>query len=1018
MMMVTPRQTVSPFMNLSEDVEQGIGDALDYLEDSFETTNILPSTRIGLTPVQYTPLGHVNRSIEYNSKKKRVEFSPWTKYLSAPNHQDQNSENAQLLKPLPSSRPSKFVKSILKPHSNSSPLRETDHNIVREPASPSQKIDTFGGMLDTVVEQLASESTDLRLDAYIVFQGALRAFDYNVDKNILSRKAKLLQSFLQRDITAPAGTTAIDSQLAVQALKTLMALLRNVVFQDCIEDCFGASLLDRSVAVLTDELASKQVITHHLQVLAMQRFSRKIVNGDRAERILSALIGVEKRCRGSSVIGARLLIYQRLLVQNKPIMISRISEWLEHLFDGIFCTVKEVRNRSIDISVNIALSLSGNSHCVRAVLELFDRDVDSGLKYATFITNNLSERLANVEETLVIPQIWVIPILFLRCRLGCLEQWKYLKLWLSIIQKCMAVGDLRARVSAYHAWNQFVWAVDPDLSTTDTMKSLMLRPIILGLDRSVKDKVFGKARIIYLNSYCNLLYYSFRPGSSFDHLDTYWARYVRPVLEKMALQGTKEASRACCILASLFRTNKTYTWDENRANESRRFHIEELPQLEPKWIRLRMKSIATTVSTCFRYASWSADAGVSPPVQRMWTALMEALAEAGSKEINASMELKEALAQIMNLLRELWSTIASLGDVEDTLDSRISHFSFLVETSITILKPSHYLHSILFRSQVGYYSAAPSASKNMKGNEGQRAPITEIFEWFQTSSVVQNDIFESLIGSTRSILQSCCDSQASRRILISRLLHVIQTSGKSDHLSSSIAFTEPTWLMLVELVLSADDAASELAAQCGESSFVEGTTFLNVIQTALTFKSPATSKGVRNICECYAEHVKSIAGSDGLVVLIVEPLAEILVNEHQTANVEHCIDLCNYLVKLKVHPHSRRSIEKAAQLLNIPYNRGKRSQFDPYKNLSTLITQILDNTYTLIEEVESESIVNFINYLTLFIEATPLSQVAILLRRLQTGLVLWIEDPKRQLKAVSGLSPNLLQAVSPMSVFI
>ena len=1018
MMMLTPRQRASPFLNLPEDVEQGIGDALNYLEDSFETTNILPSTRIGLTPLQYTPLNNVNCSIECNSKKKRVEFSPWTKYLSAPNHQDQNSENAQSLKSLPSARPTKFVKSILKSHNNSSPLRESDQNIVREYVSPSQKIDTFGGMLDTVVEQLASECTDLRLDAYIIFQGALRAFDYNVDKDILSRKSKLLQSFLKRDIAAPSGTSMVENQLTVQALKTLMTLLRNVVFQDCIEDCFAAYLLDRSVAVLTDELASKQIVTHHLQVLALQRFSRKIMNGDRAERILSALIDIEKRCRGSNVIGTRLLIYQRLITQNKPIMVSRVSEWIVHLFDGVFCSAKEVRNRSIDISVNIALLLSGNSHCIRAVLDLFDRDIGSGVKYATHITNSLSERLAKVEEILVIPQIWVIPVLFLRCRRGCLEQWKYLKLWLSIIQKCMLIGDLRTRASAYHAWNQFVWAVDPDLTTTDTMKSLILRPILLGLERSAKDKVSEKARFIYLKSYCNLLYYSLRPGSTFDHLDTYWARYAGPVLEKMALQGTKEADRACCILASLFRTNKSYNWDENRANESKRFYIEELPQLEPRWVRLRTKSILKTVIICFKCASWNADADVSPPLQRMWKAMLEALAEAGSKEINASTESKDALAQIMNFLHELWGAII-LGDAEDSHTSRISHISFLIETSIHVLKPSHLLSSVLLRSQDGSYVAVHSISKTLKTTQERQAPITEILSWLRDSLIEGDDTYnESLISCARDILQACCDSQASRRMLISRLLQFVQLSRKLDHSYLSITFAEAMWLMLVEFVLTADDAGSELATRCSESSLSYNTIFLNIIHSALRFRNPMIFKGVRDSFKCYSDHVKVSAGDDGLVVAIVEPLAAMLLEEDPTMNIEVRTNLCISSLQLNSHPHNRKSMEKAAQLLGIPYTRQKRSQFDPYENFSNLITQVLEASYELPDQLRIEHINQFLDYLSLFISSIPLSQIAILLRKVQSGLVLWLRNPVVELKATGEKSPDFLQLVSHSSMLV
>lgn len=135
-------------------------------------------------------------------KSKRVNFSPWPK--SHPNKSD--------LKALPPSNECKPSKSILKATSSPAP--------VNSPHVTSYTPESFAMLLESITQQLAGESVSSRLDAYMQFFGALRAYDGLPGGQEIADKLGLITQFIQRDVTRDLGTGGpSDTNLVTQALK-------------------------------------------------------------------------------------------------------------------------------------------------------------------------------------------------------------------------------------------------------------------------------------------------------------------------------------------------------------------------------------------------------------------------------------------------------------------------------------------------------------------------------------------------------------------------------------------------------------------------------------------------------------------------------------------------------------------------------------------------------------------------------------------------------------------------------
>ncbi|GAB1191762.1 hypothetical protein APSETT444_000944 [Aspergillus pseudonomiae] len=211
-------------------------------------------------------------------KFKRVNFSPWPK--SHPNKPD--------LKTLPPSNECKPSKSILKTTSSPAP--------VNSPNVTSYTPESFAMLLESITQQLAGESVSSRLDAYMQFFGALRAYDGLPGGQEIADKLGLITQFIQRDVTRDLGSGGpSDTNLVTQALKLATALVWHTEICAQLPDDFKIFLVDHSINGLQDAKLPKSVATHYMSILSTQTFHAKIMNNSRLNRLMSVLHEITNR---------------------------------------------------------------------------------------------------------------------------------------------------------------------------------------------------------------------------------------------------------------------------------------------------------------------------------------------------------------------------------------------------------------------------------------------------------------------------------------------------------------------------------------------------------------------------------------------------------------------------------------------------------------------------------------------------------------------------------------------------
>lgn len=208
-------------------------------------------------------------------------FSPWMNFHRASDTIHRAKDIP--LQSLPPHRNKTSLKSILKPYEPSPARQLGDCPSSDAGSSTAHGFKTFSEMLEFLVQQLAGQSRDRRLDAYIALIGPLKAYDGVPDIHALGDKLGLLMQFLQRDIVAVnASTGALDTVLITQAIKALMGLMSIPFVAQKLDHEFCAFVVDRSIYILEDGKFPKAIINNHLYLLGQQGFSRRVMTGKRS----------------------------------------------------------------------------------------------------------------------------------------------------------------------------------------------------------------------------------------------------------------------------------------------------------------------------------------------------------------------------------------------------------------------------------------------------------------------------------------------------------------------------------------------------------------------------------------------------------------------------------------------------------------------------------------------------------------------------------------------------------------
>lgn len=940
----------------------------------------------------FSALGSAEAGPSSRSSKK-VNFSPWPKYIKPPTFASamKSAPDLKTISPSPNSKP---TKSILK--ATQSPIPVWSPNV------DAFTTESLAMLLESVIQQLAGESMTSRLDAYMQFYGALRTYDGLPAGQKITEKLNLITEFIQRDVNLDlANVSPIDTNLASQALKLSAAFVWHPEISTQLSEEFKIFLVDHSITCLHEAKAPKSVLTHYMSILSTQTFGPKIMTGARVARLLTVLQEVTKNISGNAIVSHRLNIYQRLLGQAKTAFISQANLWIEHLIFGLLHHLKDTRSKAIAFGLQVATEAGPNPTLSKNIQDLFDRPLEHGRKLVSEVRERMTRMMATVDSGEHVPQIWSVIILLLRNKRWNLERWDHFKEWVLVAQKCFNCSDLAIKTQAIVGWNRFVSAISPNESTPRGILHMLGKPVLSQFDRKKTDKSGSPPTPVALTSYYNLLYYTFRPSLSYQHLDIIWEEYV--AMPSSGIFSSVPVLSDCLsrILTNLLWSTQAKLWTENRINDTTQMEAEELPAADSRWVRSRITSILKVFEHIFKASVWIDDAVGQSHVALAWNSLSSALSLASSKEITPSGESMQAVASVWSLLHRLW--IAGPPSLNaDSTDIFFERFRFLSTTMIVSIGGIPFTEKLLLRNA----DEIDNISKHSHPNTTQEGAILHLLRIISSTGgiIVPSESYTHLVSGN---IDAACNGRFSRG---SRLELLQQCAELSATNTSAI----PRAAQLVEVIWKATAQAAAAALQSFPMESAHGRdgsvsrdyeNVIRILSFGLSF--PSFFQEWSHLLETFVRVVRTEKGNQAVATMIVEPIAERLMNLSAGDT---------YLPSTSLLSHS----------LSIPFMQGTGLGIDrsgiqaaghaifPHKLLAS-ITQTLHGAYDNFDASHPNGVADFIEALTSFLGTGVPQFQSQILQCLQSSLGLWLKDRSHKIHVDRGVDSRILTACRALS---
>ncbi|KAI9848922.1 MAG: hypothetical protein M1838_000332 [Thelocarpon superellum] len=981
------------------------------LEDLSNSSSPLPSSAaFTLTPPDQSPSPSVAAApMTAEKTRKRVEWSPWTNYHKAPTFATATFPQLQAsLKPLPPSRDRKCSRSILKPFD---PTASPTLAPATKSSGLSAPLDT---MLESATKQLAGPTRTARIDAYLALSGALKYFDPLASSRALVAKMDIFMQFIRRDLLATMPTYGgIDTNLILQALKLLVIFLSTPPMAAHLDDDFRAFLLDHATAVLGDGHAPKMLITHYMHVLSLQEFAPKVMTPDRASHIIARLAVVDGHVKGNAIVGERILIFHRLLRQVPGVMAARPESWMSHLWAALLSPLKEVRSRAIAFGIQVGIDLGNVGQVSRTLKDMFNRRQGDDILLAE-VQRRLEVLIAAREDAPHVPQIWSVAVLLLRSRSQELEHWAHMKPWLLIIQKCFNSTDVATKHQANLAWSRLIFAIHPNLDTSLSMVKMLRQPIIGQLDRKTTDRQPRSARPVALSSLCTLLYYALRPAPTSAHLDVYWEQYVSHVVGRSLLGGAADVEYGCNLLTHLLDCTASKPWSDNRANEAGAIRPEELPALDPKWVRSHAPAVLATLEIALHKAAASSISPAETTVGKMWQRFVDTLVLASSKEIKISYDQMSALAHILNLLERLWSEgltiVTPSADVATAEDQFYARFGFLVRSTLEGFGARCWTDQLLTRNANGVLEAVDSAAHRSckPSQKALRAPILHFVEMYRRSPTTLSATPRK-IEVLQCAIQTCLrsrDSISAQMQLLHEAARVLSVDDDSQTIASA------GWQMLSELGRAKlAQVGIEQVHHLREPTDLTWASAVGILECVSGAEDTHVLSSWMTLCTSLIDAASKLS-SYHTVHKIVTLLAESL---GQRGKADPTCSSMAYL------SHLIRSIP--AGFDTSPLKKGRTSltaespMLDPFTRLLQVMDEAVKRSYDLLQPGDvlpasaASPALTLLSSVTMFIGSRDGPMVLSTLKHLQGGIGVWIEDDDRKLGRKSSGTHGLRRTV-------
>lgn len=981
-----------------EDQPQAADEALNqFLEDPFGEAPALPkviaTTKNLLNTPEQSPSSDISIPSSSASRRKRVNFelqlctTPHNKTIT----RSWTPSRSSPLRPLPQTRVSRPLKSILKPSD------ETATPPPNDKGATAHKFKTFAEMLESIVKLLASSERPSRMDAYHSLQRTMQAYDKLPDEQALKRKMSLLTQFIRRDIQAQSPTgTGLDSQMVGQALKLLMALFRITEAAAAMDDDFCAFIVDRSIQVVADSAMPKVVVNSHLASLMQQNFRPKIMTNVRVEKVLDVLDTVHERVGGFSVQAYRIRILRKLIPQRPDVMIKHTERWFKHLLKAFTATQKDINQSALDMALTAAKTIGDDCHVAKSCLAILNHVRNDGAPVVKALTKEL-EKMLGGEHAALVPQIWAAVTVLLRGSMSS-EAFPSLKEWLELFQKCIASSKDAVRIQTNVAFCFLLYAVNLGPDTTDGWTKMFLRIPQHQFQRHVPPKM--QERNVVSSGYLTLLYYAFRPTASHAQLDRYWREFVANFWTTLLhnTTGSVHTVAACRIVSALLNGTRR-PWYEQRALDQRpqaMIQPGELPVLDPKWVRRSLPDILPLVETLLDTTPFSEkEEQEDEPVKTMWLSVLTSLVEASSKEVMASSETKDAMAHIVNLIRRVWdSQTAQLAVTQQNEDTWANKFCFLIESVVQKLGAFHFAEKSLVRNGSNEFEVASTPSHRSRHHCTRISPLLYCIDLLVNQS--EGKLPDAIrLRAINLMLEPCFNS---RNIRLGRLELLRECSAAVDK-SLSTAFAPSFWTSIASLLqLSLQQTLSDSSEPGTRPLGKEYEMVVDVLELGSSCLS--TEARGHEVLSVFIETVRKEAGESAIILAVIEKVSDRVLKATPNGEEKSCLPYITTLLQNLPKQTSRKSLEQGRQMLwpSLPAI-GRHHDFDPYNHLYAAIISVGTAAYHKLDTDKVDATGKFLAALANSIKHCATSLLAVYLRKTQDVIRMWVQDPDRKMQS-------------------
>jgi len=842
-------------------------------------------------------------------------------------------------------------------------------------------------MLGSSLQQLAGSDRVSKLDAYMMLTRAWKASNNLPDRVALQEKMGLVMQFMQRDIVSKTPEGAIDSSLVNHALNLLITFLGFPAIASTITNDFGIFIIDHCIRSFEDASVPKDVARHLLHVISMQNFPAKVMTSDRVGRLVASLHNLEKHIKGKTIIMSRVVIYKKLVKQTKQLMVIH-SDWLYDMFTDMLSTVDDIRSTAISLGLTAAFTVGHEKALSRKVVEVFNTTVDEQ-RYIGYYEERLKSMAKDKHESRAVPDIWSVVILLLRIPL---DKWELSPRWLHIIQSCFNSGDFPTKVSANHAWNRLVYLMHLESRSFANVLPTLIAPLTGQIKpRKNLGKHTDEFRQTILGGICNLYYYTFKPNTNPALLDGYWATSVKPVMTKLldpkAETAQESLEQAAAILAGLFDCTTPRRWSDDHIAETPVVKPEELPSIDPKWIRQNAVAVFATVEPILE-RDFQALADNTSITYRLWQTLVTTVASAASKEIKVSKDTATFVAEAINILQKVWTR--GLPDGETVSGNAVGFLTATREFLAVMIKSLTLL---------------PFIEKPGKNRTTALSPLHNLFSFLSAlpPGISDNNDYADFFGSTFAPFLTQKNDKA--RFDFARKL-----------LEDTIPMQSPRpygpWLFVTrtgQAWLGANQSSHSSTGSGTDASI--GTEYRDIVRFL--------ERGIRltpnlpwdhwhSLFFAFVERAREDTGDAGVAIAVVEPLAQVATDQFTIAASDSNATLTNirYVIELlsvSTQPRDRQAVEAAKRRLwGTPLAGARSASFDTFSHLYKAVNAALSYTYTQFDASMSDVVVHLITEVGTFFERCNRQLFLKTMISLQDGFIQWLQDPAKRLGSQTG----------------